>query len=99
MCDAALFLIPISVYAASEGTLSDRELPTKPTIPNAATAEEWMMERAVEKVRKYNKDMKRYIGCMKERLNFYIRETNELNEEMSRALKLCKDMNDKYKMR
>jgi esterase/lipase len=93
------FFIPISVYADAEGAPAACELPTKPVVPNAATAERWMMERAIEKVRKYNKDMKRYIECMKERLDFQIRETNELNEEMSRALRLYKDINEKYKMR
>jgi hypothetical protein len=92
-----LFLIPISVCAASDGSLGECERPTKPIVPNAATAEEWMMKRAIENVREYNKDMKQYIECAKKHLNSCVLEANELNEELKRSLAVYRDMNQKYK--
>ena len=87
---AGFFLIlTVNAYADSDQTECG-PVPSKPSIPYAATAEKWMIEVAIENVKKYNRDMKKYIECMQERLRNYVNEANEVNKELSEAIKLMR---------
>ena len=58
---------------ADQNSLDCGPIPEKPVVPHGPTAEKWQIELAIDKINKYNIEMKKCIECRKAQINFLIK--------------------------